>query len=126
MNFIEEIRKIENQIANTTGDLANQVIDELQAAKKQLERQMERVMLKTEVDLKTLDIIKEDNHTLQKNIREFHVLQTSIRNIASKLEGSFESKTGTAIQEVLKKHEKETSHNLLDKYIHLSNSCGKR
>ncbi|WP_439020265.1 hypothetical protein [Bacillus thuringiensis] len=126
MNFIEEIRKIENQIANTTGDLANQVIDELQAAKKQLERQMERVMLKTEVDLKSLDIIKEDNHTLQKNIREFHVLQTSIRNIASKLEGSFESKTGTAIQEVLKKHEKETSHNLLDKYIHLSNSCGKR
>ncbi|HGH7180158.1 TPA: hypothetical protein ACJMKL_002332 [Bacillus luti] len=126
MNFIEEIRKIENQIANTTGDLANQVIDELQAAKKQIERQMERVMLKTEVDLKALDIIKEDNHILQKNIREFHVLQTSIRNIASKLEGSFESKTGTAIQEVLKKHEKETSHNLLDKYIHLSNSCGKR
>ena len=37
-----------------------------------------------------------------KNIREFHVLQNSIRNIASKLEGSFESKTGTAIQEVLK------------------------
>ena len=33
MNFIEEIRKIENQIANTTGDLANQVIDELQVAK---------------------------------------------------------------------------------------------
>lgn len=126
MNFIEEIRKIENQIVNTTGDLANQVIDELQATKKQLERQMERVMLKTEVDLKSLDIIEEDNHTLQKNIREFHVLQTSIRNIASKLEGSFESKTGTAIQEVLKKHEKETSHNLLDKYIHLSNSCGKR
>ncbi|MDA2138920.1 hypothetical protein PDN64_12325 [Bacillus cereus group sp. Bc256] len=126
MNFIEEIRKIENQIANTTGDLANQVIDELQAAKKQIERQMERVMLKTEVDLKALDIIKEDNHTLQKNIREFHVLQNSIRNIASKLEGSFESKTGTAIQEVLKKHEKETPHNLLDKYIHLSNSCGKR
>ena len=57
---------------------------------------------KTEVDLKALDIIKEDNHTLQKNIREFHVLQNSIRNIASKLEGSFESKTGTAIQEVLK------------------------
>ncbi|EEK79987.1 hypothetical protein COE58_09820 [Bacillus cereus] len=126
MNFIEEIRKIENQIANTTGDLANQVIDELQAAKKQLERQMERVMLKTEVDLKALDIIKEDTLTLQKNIREFHVLQTSIRNIASKLEGSFESKTGTVIQEVLKKYEKETSHNLLDKYIHLSNSCGKR
>ncbi|GAB6448457.1 hypothetical protein bcgnr5390_46610 [Bacillus luti] len=126
MNFIEEIRKIENQIANTTGDLANQVIDELQAAKKQIERQMERVMLKTEVDLKALDIIKEDNHNLQKNIREFHVLQTSIRNIASKLEGSFESKTGAAIQEVLKKHEKETSHNLLDKYTHLSNSCGKR
>ncbi|PFW56775.1 hypothetical protein COL13_12565 [Bacillus cereus] len=126
MNFIEEIRKIENQIANITGDLANQVIDELQAAKKQLERQMERVMLKTEVDLKALDIIKEDTFTLQKNIREFHVLQTSIRNIASKLEGSFESKTGTVIQEVLKKYEKETSHNLLDKYIHLSNSCGKR
>ncbi|MDJ1478364.1 hypothetical protein QBX67_25250 [Bacillus sp. LS15-K4] len=126
MNFIEEIRKIENQIANTTGDLANQVIDELQAAKKQIERQMERVMLKTEVDLKSLDIIKEDNHTLQKNIREFHVLQTSIRNIASKLEGSFESKTGTGIQEVLKKHEKETAHNLLDQYVQLSNSCGKR
>lgn len=126
MNFIEEIRKIENQIANTTGDLANQVIDELQATKKQLERQMERVMLKTEVDLKSLDIIKEDTYTLQKNIREFHVLQNSIRNIASKLEGSFESKTGTTIQEVLKKHEKETSHNLFDKYVHLSNSCGKR
>ncbi|MEI5935270.1 hypothetical protein WBU98_13875 [Bacillus albus] len=126
MNFIEEIRKIESQIANTTEDLANQMIDELQATKKQLERQMERVMLKTEVDLKSLDIIKEDNLTLQKNIREFHVLQTSIRNIASKLEGSFESKTGTAIQEVLKKHEKETAHNLLGQYVHLSNSCGKR
>ncbi|MGG0256589.1 hypothetical protein ABEY61_16660 [Bacillus toyonensis] len=126
MNLIEEIRKIENQIANTTGDLANQIIDELQATKKQLERQMERVMLKTEVDFKSLDIIKEDTYALQKNMQEFHVLQTSIRNISSKLEESFESKTGTAIQEELKKHEKETSHNLLDQYVHLSNSCGKR
>lgn len=40
MNFIEEIRRIENQIANTTGDLAHQIIDELQVTKKQLERQM--------------------------------------------------------------------------------------
>lgn len=71
MNFIEEIRKIESQIANTTGDLANQMIDELQATKKQLERQMERVMLKTEVDLKSLDIIKEDNLTLQKILGNF-------------------------------------------------------
>ncbi|EPF02395.1 hypothetical protein ICQ_05877 [Bacillus toyonensis] len=66
MDFIGEIKKIEKQIENAAGDLANQVVDELQAAKKQIEKEMQRMMLKTEVEFKSIDIIKEDTYALQK------------------------------------------------------------
>ncbi|MBJ3793563.1 hypothetical protein I8J38_34295, partial [Bacillus sp. OA1] len=52
MDFMGEIKKIEKQIESVTGDLANQVVEELQAAKKQIEREMQRMMLKTEVGFK--------------------------------------------------------------------------
>ncbi|AIM33595.1 hypothetical protein DF16_orf05180 [Bacillus thuringiensis serovar kurstaki str. YBT-1520] len=71
MDFMGEIKKIEKQIENVTGDLASQVVEELQAAKKQIEREMQRMMLKTEVGFKSIDIIKEDTYALQKNIGHF-------------------------------------------------------
>ncbi|EPF02430.1 hypothetical protein ICQ_05795 [Bacillus toyonensis] len=70
MDFIGEIKKIEKQIENAAGDLANQVVDELQAAKKQIEKEMQRMMLKTEVEFKSIDIIKEDTYALQKKHRD--------------------------------------------------------
>ena len=39
---------------------------------------------------------------LFKNIGAFHELQTSLRDIAAELEKSFESKTGSKINETLK------------------------
>ncbi len=78
MDFMGEIKKIEKQIESVTGDLADQVVEELQAAKKQIEREMQRMMLKTEVGFKSIDIIKEDTYALQKNIGAFHELQTSL------------------------------------------------
>ncbi|WP_414633169.1 hypothetical protein [Bacillus cereus] len=74
----------------------------------------EEFILNLQKKQRELQQFGEDTYALQKNMQEFHVLQTSIRSISSKLEESFESQTGTAIQEGLKKHEKETSHNLLD------------
>ena len=59
------------------------------------------MMLKTEVGFKSIDIIKEDTYALQKH-RAFHELQTSLRDIAAELEKSFESKTGSKINETLK------------------------
>ncbi|WP_151035479.1 hypothetical protein [Bacillus wiedmannii] len=126
MDFMEEIKKIEKQIESVTGDLADQVVEELQAAKKQIEREMQRMMLKTEVGFKSIDIIKEDTYALQKNIGAFHELQTSLRDIAAELEKSFESKTGSKINEELKKYEKQINNNIFNKHVHLANSCGKK
>jgi len=124
IDFIGEIKKIEKQIESVTGDLADQVVEELQAAKKQIEREMQRVMLKTEVGFKSIDIIKEDTYALQKNIGAFHELQTSLRDIAAELEKSFESKTGSKINEELKKYEKQINNNIFNEHVHLANSCG--
>ena len=126
MDFMGEIKKIEKQIESVTGDLADQVVEELQAAKKQIEREMQRMMLKTEVGFKSIDIIKEDTYTLQKNIGAFHDLQTSLRDIAAELEKSFESKTGSKINEELKKYEKQINNNIFNEHVHLANSCGKK
>jgi len=129
MDFMGEIKKIEKQIENAAGaagDLANQVVDELQAAKKQIEREMQRMMLKTEVGFKSIDIIKEDTNALQKNIGVFHDLKTSIRDIAAELEKSFESKTGSEINETLKKYEKQINNKIFNEHVHLANSCGKK
>ncbi|HDR7665878.1 hypothetical protein COL26_22225 [Bacillus thuringiensis] len=129
MDFIGEIKKIEKQIENAAGaagDLANQVVDELQAAKKQIEKEMQRMMLKTEVEFKSIDIIKEDTYALQKNIGIFHDLQTNTRDIASELEKSFESKTGSKINETLKKYEKQINNKIFNEHVHLANSCGKK
>ncbi|WP_257155031.1 hypothetical protein [Bacillus cereus] len=117
---------MEKQIESVTGDLANQVVEELQAAKKQIEREMQRMMLKTEVGFKSIDIIKEDTYALQKNIGAFHELQTSLRDIAAELEKSFESKTGSKINEELKKYEKQINNNIFNEHVHLANSCGKK
>jgi len=129
IDFMGEIKKIEKQIENAAeaaGDLADQVVDELQAAKKQIEREMQRMMLKTEVGFKSIDIIKEDTYALQKNIGVFHDLQTSIRDIAAELEKSFESKTGSKINETLKKYEKQINNKIFNEHVHLANSCGKK
>lgn len=126
MDFMGEIKKIEKQIESVTGDLADQVVEELQAAKKQIEREMQRRMLKTEVGFKSIDIIKEDTYALQKNIGAFHELQTSLRDIAAELEKSFESKTGSKINEELKKYEKQINNNIFNEDVHLANSCGKK
>ncbi|MDZ4495066.1 hypothetical protein [Bacillus cereus] len=126
MDFMGEIKKIEKQIESVTGDLADQVVEELQAAKKQIEREMQRMMLKTEVGFKSIDIIKEDTYALQKNIGAFHELQTSLRDIAAELEKSFESKTGSKINETLKKYEKQINNNIFNERVHLANSCGKK
>ena len=126
MDFMGEIKKIEKQIESVTGDLADQVVEELQAAKKQIEREMQRMMLKTEVGFKSIDIIKEDTYTLQKNIGAFHELQTSLRDIAAELEKSFESKTGSKINEELKKYEKQINNKIFNEHVHLANSCGKK
>ncbi|WP_259416888.1 hypothetical protein [Bacillus toyonensis] len=126
IDFMGEIKKIEKQIENAAGDLANQVVDELQAAKKQIEKEMQRMMLKTEVEFKSIDIIKEDTYALQKNIGAFHELQTSLRDIASELEKSFESKTGSKINETLKKYEKQINNKIFNEHVHLANSCGKK
>ena len=126
MDFMGEIKKIEKQIESVTGDLADQVVEELQAAKKQIEREMQRMMLKTEVGFKSIDIIKEDTYALQKNIGIFHDLQTNTRDIASELERSFESKTGSKINETLKKYEKQINNKIFNEHVHLANSCGKK
>ncbi|HHB2055681.1 hypothetical protein BVG00_21195 [Bacillus cereus] len=129
IDFMGEIKKIEKQIENAAGaagDLANQVVDELQAAKKQIEKEMQRMMLKTEVEFKSIDIIKEDTSALQKNIGIFHDLQTNTRDIASELEKSFESKTGSKINETLKKYEKQINNKIFNEHVHLANSCGKK
>ncbi|MCP9278612.1 hypothetical protein [Bacillus wiedmannii] len=126
MDFMGEIKKIEKQIESVTGDLADQVVEELQAAKKQIEREMQRMMLKTEVGFKSIDIIKEDTYALQKNIGAFHELQTSLRDIAAELEKSFESKTGSKINEELKKYEKQINNNIFNEHVQLANSCGKK
>ncbi|PHA30066.1 hypothetical protein COF06_29855, partial [Bacillus wiedmannii] len=122
MDFMGEIKKIEKQIESVTGDLADQVVEELQAAKKQIEREMQRMMLKTEVGFKSIDIIKEDTYALQKNIGAFHELQTSLRDIAAELEKSFESKAGSKINEELKKYEKQINNNIFNEHVHLANS----
>ena len=83
------------------------------------------MMLKTEVGFKSIDIIKEDTYALQKH-RAFHELQTSLRDIAAELEKSFESKTGSKINEELKKYEKQINNNIFNEHVHLANSCGKK
>ena len=51
--------------------------------------------------------------------------KTSLRDIAAELEKSFESKTGSKINETLKKYEKQINNNIFNEHVHLANSCGK-
>ncbi|MDA2202955.1 hypothetical protein ACS2G7_29445 [Bacillus cereus group sp. BceL221] len=126
MDFIGEIQKIEKEIEKAVGDATANVIDELQAIKKQLEKEMQQSFLKTDVAFKTNSIVTSQKHAIQKNKEAFHDICKSLSEQGIALNKSFESKTGSAVKETLHKHLDQIRNEMISIQYDLINSCGKK
>ena len=121
-----EIQKIEKEIEKAVGDMTENVIDELQAAKKHLEREMQRTFLKTEVSLKVDGIITKQKHEIQKNKEDFHNVCKGLSEQGIELNKSFESKTGSAVKKTLHDHLNQIRNEIISVQYDLIDSCGKK
>ncbi|MDM5190974.1 hypothetical protein QUF99_27650 [Bacillus sp. DX4.1] len=126
IDFIEEIKKVEKEIEKAVGDVAGNVVDELQALKKQLEKEMQQKFLKTEVAFKTNSIITKQKHTIQKNKESFHDVCKSLTEQGIELDKSFESKTGSAVKKTLHEHLNQIRNEMISVQYDLIDSCGKK
>ncbi|MDM5187433.1 hypothetical protein QUF99_08905 [Bacillus sp. DX4.1] len=126
MDFIGEIQKIEKEIEKAAVGAAGAIVDELQAAKKQLEREMQRKLLKTEVSFKANGIVAKQKHTIQKNKESFHDVCKSLSEQGIALNKSFESKTGSAVKKTLHEHLEQIRNEMVSAQYDLIDSCGKK
>ncbi|PGZ97134.1 hypothetical protein COE51_15240 [Bacillus pseudomycoides] len=126
IDFIGEIKKIEKEIENAAKDVATHVIDELQAAKKHLETEMQRTFLKTEVSFKINQIIDEEQFILRKNHDLFHDVCKELTGTAVELNQSFESRTGNEIKKSISGQLDKIRNQLISKQYDLDDSCGKK
>ncbi|MGE1027768.1 hypothetical protein ACQGS6_28115, partial [Bacillus sp. GMs2/2] len=115
MDFIGEIQKIEKEIEKATVGAVGTIIDELQAVKKQLEKELQQSLLKTDVAFKTNSIVASQKHAIQKNKEAFHDVCKSLSEQGIELNKSFESKTGSAIKETLNKHLNQIRNEMISK-----------
>ncbi|SFJ31203.1 MULTISPECIES: hypothetical protein [unclassified Bacillus (in: firmicutes)] len=126
VDFIGEIKKIEKEIENAAKDVASHVVDELQAAKKRLETDMERMLLKTEVSFKVSEMIHEQQYMIRKNQDLFHDVCKDLADKSEALNKSFESRTGSNIQKELNEHLSKIRNQFTSTYYEFYNSCGKK
>lgn len=126
MDFIGEIQKIEKEIEKAAVDTAGAILDELQAAKKHLEKEMQRTFLKTEVSFKTDGIVTRQKHDIQKNKEAFHDVCKNLSEQGIALNKSFESKTGSAVKETLHDHLNQIRNEIISVQYDLISSCGKK
>ncbi|PEF21413.1 hypothetical protein [Bacillus pseudomycoides] len=126
IDFIGEIQKIEKEIEKAVKDLAGNVVDELQAAKKHLEREAQRTFLETEVSLKADSITTKQKNDIQKNKESFHDVCKSLTEQGIVLDKSFESKTGSAVKKTLHDHLNQIRNEIISVQYDLIDSCGKK
>ncbi|MFI8709921.1 hypothetical protein ACIGHG_23415 [Bacillus sp. NPDC077411] len=126
VDFIGEIKKIEKEIENAAKDVASHVVDELQAAKKRLETDMERMLLKTEVSFKVSEMVHEQQYMIRKNQDLFHDVCKGLADKSTALDKSFESRTGSKIQQEVNDHLSKIRNQFISTYYEFYNSCGKK
>ena len=125
-DFISEIQKIDKEIEQATGEMKENIIDSLQVIKTQLEREMQRALLKTEVSFKTGNIIRNQKSLLKGNTEPFTHVSINLVKQVNQLDKSFESKTGNAIKKKLNKDINEIHNDILSVQYDLADSCEKK